>query len=208
MPTETVNIEELRAQYEAAKAQVNEARQAGDEDAITSAVKERDRLRSAVKRAEGRVASGNGRGDTGQVKRQAQASRKRGGQSGSTSRSRSRSKSNPRKAQRTADDFADPIALGVVVKANSKPKVLDRTEKGNKLRATRKNRETGTHVSIIDAKLDRRFSKQARENECRWVTLEEESGEAALHPTWEGACFYARTPSVWSAYSAAIAQGS
>lgn len=188
--------QELTSAQELAKAA--KAEHGKDSEQAKEAKKGVDRVRAKLSRARkgaARQAGTNGHGNTAQVQQQAQRA----------SRSTGRKRTGTSRAKHGAGDFAEPIALGKAVKANAKPKVLDRTEKGNKLRATRKNRETGTHISIVDAKLDRRFSKAAKEQGFRWVTLEEESGIAAGHKTWEGACFYARIPATWSDHSKELA---
>lgn len=109
------------------------------------------------------------------------------------------SKRPPRKNPRLGrEDFQPPIKLGEVVKGTTKSGPLARQYKGTAVRARHRQKESGTFVSLIDATLDRRFKKLAKEHGRRWLLLHDSTGEAALLATWEAAWFYMVRPSEWS----------
>lgn len=196
-------IADLTQQHADAKAAAAEARTQHGKDSAEAkeAKKAVDRLYQALRRArnandqEAPVATATAEKPKTAAKPKGTAKK-----SGKAAKAKTKTAAKARKAIRKLEDFATPFAAGKVAEPNATPKVLDRTEKGNKVRACRKNRETGTHITLIDARLDRRFDA----DNGRWVTLEEESGIAAQHPTWEGACFFARIPSTWSSHSAKL----
>lgn len=217
--TGTISIEELRAQHETAKEQLKNVRfqakmgEKSEADA-QAAKRDVDRIGAAIRRAQKAATSTNGHGDTEQVKTQAKASGKSTGKK-STGKGKTKSttaaKAEPKErkkagapygkpsAERVAGDFDAPVKLDDV-KAVKNPTSVRRQPKGNKVRVCFKNKDTGTMVAIVDATLDTRFKKHAEKG--RWVTVEQQSGAAAAHKTWEGAWFFARVPSLWSDYSA------
>ena len=79
------------------------------------------------------------------------------------------------------------------------PKRGKRKPNGKAVRASRKNRQTGTTITIVDASLLTEYlGKKLDPAKGRWATVSEQTKAVAHWPSFDKACVMARVPAEWS----------
>lgn len=185
-------INELQAALESAKAATQAARteHGAQSEQAKEAKKAQDRIYQALRRAE-RSAS------TNQAKAPAPAANT---QEDATVATETPAKP---KGQATKDK---PAAKG-----GDKPKAAPKPRKANgePVRASRKNRQTGTKITVLDTSLQSTYKVGDKTltfdtEKGRWALISEETAESAQYASFAEACLLARTPAEWGKKEAAL----